>query len=623
MCGILGTVPSAKPKAFFEKALNLLAHRGPDGLGIWEEEQKQIVLGHRRLSILDLSDAGAQPMHDGRFSIVHNGEIYNYRELRRELESCGLVFKTQTDTEVILAAYGKWGKECLRKFNGMWAFAIWDKKEQTLFLSRDRFGKKPLFYAFIGNAFVFASEMKAIVPFLPEVKMSKDFQWMQENLFAYEPTEKCLIEGISRFPSAHYGLFKDGKLTLFKYWETSQELHAVPRSYGRQVEEFRELFLDACKIRLRSDVPVGTALSGGVDSSAVAAGVAKAAQMEVHREIPPVRWQNAFVASMPGSPLDETHFAKKVAAHLGIQPHIVEIAPAEGLRNLEDNFYHFEELYITSPVPMVQTYAAERRAGVFVSIDGHGADELFSGYDTFLLNAFWDCGLNPFAIRNILKTYRGIVPPFPQFKTERVGVRHYFQRISGSYDFKDFIPHLSGELKKAFANDSQRFSRALYNLFHTENLPTLLRNYDRYSMMNGVEIRMPFLDHRIVSYCFSVSWTSKIRRGYTKTLLRDAVAPFLPGEIIFRKYKMGFQTPVVDWLKGAWKEYFLELVNSEDFLNCGLLDGKNVKEQIEAVIFNDAAYRQGEQAYAALQPFLWERFVLKKFQKIHREFAAL
>ncbi len=625
MCGILGSLPAVADLNFFSRSLDLLAHRGPDGRGVWQDAGNRITLGHRRLSILDLSDAGAQPMHDERFVIIHNGEIYNFPELKKELEQHGYVFRTHTDTEIILAAYGKWGAECLQKFNGMWAFAIWDKKEKTLFLARDRFGKKPLFYAFTGNAFVFGSEMKAIIPFLPEVKLSKDFQWMKENLFAYEPSDKCLIEGIQRFPAAHYGIYKNGKLTTSRYWNTWDHLHAVPKKYAEQVEEFRELFIDSCKIRLRSDVPVGTALSGGVDSSAVAAGISQAAQAESRyadltgfKNLSGLSWQNAFIASMPGSPLDETHFAKKVAAHLKIKPHVIEIDADEGLKNLEDSLYHFEEFYITSPVPMVQTYRAERKEGVYVSIDGHGADELFSGYDTFLLNAFWDCGLNPFAIRNILKTYRGIVPPFPQFKVKNVGWKDYFQRVSGSFDFKDFVPHIRKELKKAFSQNSNEFNKALYNLFHAENLPTLLRNYDRYSMMSGVEIRMPFLDHRIAAYCFSIPWTSKIRNGYTKALLRDALAPFLPKEVIYRKYKMGFQTPIVDWLKGPWKEYFLELVNSQDFLKSNLMDAPAVKTQFEQVINNESAtYREGEQAYAALQPYLWKKFVFGKFSTLH------
>lgn len=610
MCGILGTIPAIKQPQFFERALNLLAHRGPDGSGIWEGNENEVMFGHRRLSILDLSDAGKQPMHSERYVITHNGEIYNFKEIRKELETKGYVIKTQTDTEVILAAYVEWGAQCLQKFNGMWAFAIWDKKEKTLFLSRDRFGKKPLFYAFIGDAFVFGSEMKALVPFLPEVKLSKDFQWMKENLFAYEPTEKCLIEGILRFPAAHYGIIKNGKLTTTKYWDTREHLHQVPRKYFQQVEEFRELFIDACKIRLRSDVPVGTALSGGVDSSAIAAGISQAAKPNTTNG----DWQHAFIAAMPNTPLDETPYAKQVATHLNIQTHVIEIDPLEGIKNLEDALYHFEELYITSPVPMVQTYAAERKAGVYVSIDGHGADELFSGYDTFLLNAFWDCGLNPLAIKNILETYRGIVPPFNQFKKERVGVEHYFQRVSGSFDFKDFMPHLSSELRKAFSENTTAFNEALYKLFHTENLPTLLRNYDRYAMMSGVEIRMPFLDHRVVAYCFSIPWKSKIRGGYTKKLLRDAVAPFLPKEVIYRKYKMGFQTPIVDWMKGPWKSYFLELINSKDFTQCKEIDASVVKKQIENVLLNDVTYREGELAYATLQPYLWERAVLKRFR---------
>lgn len=620
MCGILGTVPVFKSPPFFERVLNLLAHRGPDGYGVWYGADK-VALGHRRLSILDISDAGKQPMHDERYAIIHNGEIYNFKELRTELQQQGYAFKSDTDTEVILAAYAAWGADCLQRFNGMWSFVLWDKKEQSLFLSRDRFGKKPLFYTFTGDGFVFGSEMKALIPFLSEVKLSKDFQWMKDNLFIYESTEKCLIEGIQRFPAGHYGILKNGKLTTTRYWDTKQHLHQVPQRYEKQVEEFRALFIDACKLRLRADVPIGTALSGGVDSSAVSAGISEAAKNNA--EVKDRDWQNAFIASMPESPLDETVYAKQVAEHLHIKPHFIKIDPEEGIRKLDDYLYHFEELYITSPVPMVQTYRAEREAGVYVSLDGHGADELFSGYDSFLLNAFWDCGLNPVAIKNILDTYRGLVPSSSQFKGEEVGLKHYFQRISNSFYLKDFVPYLGKEIQKAFTQDSNRFNEALYMLFHTESLPTLLRNYDRYSMQSGVEIRMPFLDHRIVAFCFSIGWSSKIRNGYTKSLLRDAMVPFLPREVIYRKYKMGFQTPIVDWLKGPWKSYFQDLVSSQKFRESDLIEAENVKRQIEHVIAQPVTYRAGEQAYAAVQPYLWEQFVFERFRKIHAEFQSI
>ena len=327
-------------------------------------------------------------------------------------------------------------------------------------------------------------------------------------------------------------------------------------------------------------------------------------------------------------------FAKKVTDYLQIPATFIDIDPIKGIEQLPDALYFQEELYITSPIPMFQTYRAAREQGVYVTLDGHGADELFSGYDTFMFNAFVDCGLNPLAINKLLNTYRSLAPPHaPQFKRPAVGFRNYIEFVqwkTGHYDPKDF---LKSELKKVFQkapphfksgrpslsklDDLGQLNKALYQLFHTGNLPTLLRNYDRYSMASGVEIRMPFLDHRVVSYCLSLPWTSKFRRGYTKILIRDALSPFMPKEVTYRKWKMGFQTPIVDWLKGPWKAFFLDLLHSQDFRNSKLIDSTQVKAGVEKVIFSkNPTYRQGELAYAAMNPFLWEQFVFKRFQAL-------
>ena len=304
MCGILGTIPATEIN-IFKHALDTLVHRGPDNSGI-EVIDNEVTLGHRRLSIIDI-DHGHQPMFDNekRYSVTFNGEIYNFIEIKKELKSLGCSFKTNSDTEVLLNAYIKWKDKCVLKFNGMWSFAIWDNHNKELFLSRDRFGKKPLFYSDINEKFIFASEMKAIYPFLNKVDASKDFQWMKKNVFLYESTEKCLIDGIKRFPQGSNGIYRNGKLKIYRYWNTLDNLHDTPQNYEKQVEEFRELFMDACKIRMRSEVRMGTALSGGLDSSSVMSSMAhlfKNGQIDFGKK----DWQHAFIACFPGTPLDES-----------------------------------------------------------------------------------------------------------------------------------------------------------------------------------------------------------------------------------------------------------------------------------------------------------------------------
>ncbi len=626
MCGILGTIP-AIPLPYFSEALSLLKHRGPDGSYTWHDETHTISLGHTRLAIIDKSASGIQPMHKEHLHIVYNGEIFNFVELREELISLGFSFTSTSDTEVILNAYKAWKEECFTRFNGMWALAIWNDIDNTLLLSRDRFGEKPLYYINHNNCFAFASEMKALIPFLEKVEVHTNFKSFCDNPFAYEATEDCLIKDIKRFPASHWGTYKKGELVLQQYWNTKEHLQHVSSNYKTQTEEFRSLFLDAVKIRMRSDVPIGTALSGGIDSSCVAVAMhAIAGKVESNFNH---NWQNVFSAVYPNSDLDESVYIKSVTAQLNIKAFEVEIDATKALEDFEDDYYKFEELYITSPFPMLQTYAAMREQGVVVTLDGHGADELFCGYDTFMLAALKDCGLNPFAIQSILNTYNALGGDKSQFQKKQKTFSEYIKWNTGSENISALLPIAKEEIRKAFASPKiqkekmDTLTENLYKLFHTDNLPTLLRNYDHYSMANGVEVRSPFLDHRLVSYTFSLPWQSKLSKGFTKTILRDAMQPYLPKAIYHRKSKMGFQTPIVDWLKGPWKNYFLDLINSERFHQSSFIEPNTVRKNIENCINNKhTSYREGELAYTSIAPFLWEVFVFEKFKQIHLQFKS-
>ncbi|HRK27464.1 MAG TPA: asparagine synthase (glutamine-hydrolyzing) [Chitinophagales bacterium] len=634
MCGILGCLPAVHA-APFGQALNLLAHRGPDGEGIWTDPQNRITLGHRRLAILDLSPAGAQPMHyANRYTITYNGEIYNYAELRQTLQTMGHHFTSQTDAEVILAAFMQWGHNCWQHFNGMWALAIWDNQTQQLILCRDRFGEKPLYFTLLPDGrFAFASEMKALAPFLPVVELNPMFDQLQQNVLTYEATQHCLLRYVNRFPAGHWGVFDQKKLHTQPYWNTTAHLHPVPKRFEEQTEAFAHLFTHACSIRMRAHVPIGTALSGGLDSSAVICTMAHAAR-SMPDAFATTNWQHAFIASMPGTPLDETAYARQVTDFLQIPATFVPISAQEGLQQLPHYLYLTEDLYITSPVPMMQTYHAAKQQGVSVCIDGHGADELFCGYDTFMFHAFLDCGFNPRQINNLLQTYRNLAPPNnPQFAKPPVSFANYFRWVCGSPNLLRWLPHLPKELKKAFAPKLPKFTpqypqtaqpnqlghlnSALYQLFHAHNLPTLLRNYDRYSMASGVEIRMPFLDHRVVSFCFSVPYTSKFRNGYTKALLRYAIAPFMPPKVAFRTHKMGFQTPIANWMKGEWQPFFLDTLHETGFAHYAHHQPNVVKQQILSVINHpNPTYRQAEIAYSAINPYLWHKFVFTKLTQL-------
>jgi len=619
MCGIFGLIGELE-QARAMRCLDTLAHRGPDGHGLWQ--QPGVTLGHRRLAILDLSDNAKQPMSyaDGRYHITFNGEIYNFLEIRTELEAKGYRFHSQSDTEVVLASFAAWGEACQLRFNGMWAFAIWDKLENSLFLSRDRFGKKPLFYANLSDArFAFASEMKAIFPLLDEVRANTSLVRDTSRIFQYESTEECVIEGIKRFPAGHSGWLKNGRLEIKRWWDTLDHLVEVPRRYEEQVEQFRALFLDACRIRMRSDVPLGTALSGGLDSSATISAMAYIARHGKTQRMGE-SWQHAFVASYPGTPLDETRYARMVTDHIGIEPVVVEIDPLKEIANLNHYLYLFEDLYITSPIPFMQTYGAVKANGISVTLDGHGADELFGGYPYDCLEALKDAGWNLFRARQVVDAFYDLSGDEAQFDR---GMPPRWRYLASQYKARALraVKKISGNVpadrgaegKHPRWKQLDHLSRRLYESTHVTILPTLLRNYDRYSMAKGVEIRMPFMDHRIVALAFSLPWTAKVRGGYTKAIVRDAMARYMPPEIAYRKTKIGFHSPLVDWMQGPLKGYMLDTISSSSFRQCQLIDPADVANNIRSVIDNPAAkFTEGERAWTMLTPYLWEQAVIRR-----------
>ncbi len=609
MCGILGTIPATN-EIDFKQALDKMLHRGPDGYGVWTSLENDITLGHRRLSILDLTEAGKQPMHyyNDRYTLTYNGEIYNYIELRENLKKDGFVFLTNTDSEVLLASFVKYGINCVERFNGMWAFAIWDKLEKTLYLSRDRFGKKPLFYVDIQraeNKFIFASEMKAIFPFLKDIQISTHFDWIKNNLFYYESTEKCLIEDIKRFPAGHNGIYKNGKLIIKRYWNTLDHIETNNDSYSKQIDTFSSIFEDACRIRLRADVTCGSALSGGLDSSSITAFLSKI----LREDFGDTKKQRAFIASFPKTQIDETIYAKKVTDHLNINATFCDIDPLKSVSDLEKSLYSFEELYITSPIPMMEVYSRIKESGITVSIDGHGADELLCGYNETILNSLFDSWNNKSDTKNILNAYSNINPSIQNSQIKqnvyKFIVKDLVKRIL-RYGYKSY------DFKHPNFKQLDSLNKQLYILTHETILPTLLRNYDRYSMNAGVEIRMPFLDHRLVEFLFSIPYTSKIKNGFTKSILRSAVSPLLPNDIVFRKDKIGFNSPMTEWIKGPLKEYFFDEMSSISFINSSVINPPEVKKIFTNLINKKSPeYIDGQIAWTSIMPYLWEKSILK------------
>lgn len=602
MCGIAGVIGKIDQSDFI-MCLDTLSHRGPDGSGIWADSG--ITLGHRRLSILDLSENGKQPMKVlDRYVITFNGEIYNYVEIKLELEKKGISFFSGSDTEVLLYSYVVWGEDCVDRFNGMWAFAIWDKDEKKLFISRDRMGKKPLFYTFQNDRFAFASEMKALYPLLPAIEINEPvMEKAKNNVFSYETTSECLIKGIERFPAACNGIYKNGNLKIYNYWEPLNHLVKVPKSYKDQVEQFRELFIDACRIRMRSDVTIGTALSGGLDSSATISTMSYVAKHIAGNDYSH-DWQHAFVATFPGSAIDEAPYAKQVVDYIGIPATYLTIDPLKNIEKLDYYTYLFEELYLTSPIPFIQLYGEVKRKGTTVTLDGHGSDELFGGYPFDIFEKVDDDFPNLWEMNKTIKTY---------FDASKISSTRLATLRHAIYHFRKNVRNK--KIKNRTQNLGALNSKLFESSFKTV-LPTLLRNYDRYAMINGVEIRMPFLDHRIVSYAFSLPASAKVRNGFTKAIVRDAMKDIMPHSIAYRKDKIGFNSPFADWLRGSLRTWVQDIMNSQDFKHSSLIDSLLVKNNVQLVLdAPEANYSLGEKTWVSLMPFFWEKS-LKHAQRL-------
>ena len=576
MCGIAGIIDpeSSSLEADILKMRDILHYRGPDSSGYIVEEEDFLALGHRRLSILDPTPAGNQPMADTSNSliIVYNGEVYNYVELSRELEKYGYMFRSQTDTEIILAAYDRWGTDCLLRFNGMYSFAIWDKKRKRLFLARDRIGIKPLYYYWDGRRFLFASEIKSILSVLKntcEINASLIDYYMS---FGYIPGEDTLIKGIKRLLPGHYAIFERGALGKHKYWELSFDNSGnQPLQY--YIEHVKELLNSSIDLRLRSDVPLGIFLSGGIDSSAIVALLAPRLEK---------RLKTFSVAYDFGNKYNETGFARIIAKQFNTDHHEFIVTPAQFRDFIPQYVYHMDEPVTESAAISLYYIAKMASDYVTVVLSGEGSDELFAGYDFYYYNIIIEkwrrilanknisdlsellCSLLPDnRIRKYLrmslipleKRYKGISTYEEEVK-KRLYTSEFETFIAGKYEEgpHDFLSNLFQQTKN---NDV--LSRMLYFDMKTWLVDDLLIKADKMSMAASLELRVPFLDHRLVEFAAQIPSRCKISGKSTKVIVKEMLKGILPDAIIHRK-KMGFPTPLKYMFRGELQDYAYDLL---------------------------------------------------------------
>jgi asparagine synthase (glutamine-hydrolysing) len=591
MCGIAGFISKSVAAGSLhrlKKATTTLSHRGPDGEGFWMNEEGTVALGHRRLSIIDLSKMAAQPMgYANRYTIIYNGELYNYCELKKELENKGHSFQSQSDTEIILASCAEWGVDCLQRFDGMFAFAIWDQKEQTLFAARDRFGEKPFFFFYDDAQLLFASEIKALwgLGTAKEVNKSLLYNFLTIG-YTTNPSDagETFYNNIHKLPAAHYLTYSLAKneLRTERYWQVYIDINNTI-SEDHAIEKFNCLFANSIRKRLRSDVAIGTSLSGGLDSSSIVAYCTdETAAQYTHK---------CFTASFSGFEKDETVYAAAVAKRFGLQHHITTVAKDEVADVMEKVAAQQDEPFSSASVlAQYKVFEAAKAKGVTVLLDGQGADEILGGYNKYYkwwwqelyrsrrlgksgeLKAAQALGINEgFGIKNKLAA---LLPEFGASILQTQKSKRAFHQ-----------PHLSKEF--AFSNKrnlyhtlptSPDLNGALYYNTFVTGLEELLRLADRNSMAHSVEVRLPFLQHQLVEFLFTLPPHLKIHQGWTKWLLRKAVDSKLPKEIAWRKDKIGYEPPQKDWMK-------LKSVQEK------IMEGK--KKLVQEGILTDTVLRQG------------------------------
>jgi asparagine synthase (glutamine-hydrolysing) len=637
MCGIGGAVslslsPLPNARGTAELMNDLLRHRGPDGEATWVHDHEVAAFAHRRLAIIDL-ESGDQPMTDGGGNwITHNGEIYNYIELRGLLGKDR--FHTSSDTEVILRAYRQWGEGCLDRLRGMFSFALWDEETQTLFAARDRFGIKPLYYTVADGVLYFASEPKALLPFLPQVET--DLDGLADYLtFQFPLAGKTLFKGIQELLPGHFLRVRNGTVETQRYWEVyfEPDFDHTADYYERRTQE---LLADSISFHLRADVPIGSYLSGGLDSSIVASLASTTHGPGM------MGFTGRF--GMPG--FDESRYARSVAEDLGFELHEVEIGPEDFVERIGDVIYHLDYPVAgpgSFPQFMVSELAATQRK---VVLGGQGGDEIFGGYVRYLIAYFEQCikGAIEGTMHsgNFVVTYESIIPNLQTLREYKPLLREfwrdglfedldarYFRLINRAPDLGDEIDwsQLGGyspfeTFKQIFHGENVKKESYFDSMTHFDFktlLPALLQVEDRVSMAHGLESRVPLLDHPLVELAATMPADVKFKDGTLKHVLKTAFGPVLPDAVRNRRDKMGFPVPLQEWIgrAGSVRDFVTDTLSTDAAKNRALVDNAKVVAKL------DQEPRFGRKVWGLLSLELWQQTFHDRAASFRKKAEAL
>lgn len=631
MCGITGKISlNNKPIKNLNNELKLMnkvqAHRGPDGKSIWAHPQSFVGFAHRRLSIIDLA-TGNQPMsNEYGNTIVFNGEIYNYVELKNQLKH-KYKFTTTSDTEVILASYHTWGEECVLHLRGMFAFAIWDEKKHILFCARDRFGIKPFYYSVTKNKeFIFASEVKAILPFSGEI--TTDYEGLKDYfVFQFPLGEKTLFKGVKQLLPAHTLTIKNGSIKTWKYWEVHYNLDFKHNKQYFQ-EKLKELLWDSVKIHTRSDVPVGAYLSGGLDSSLISLLGKKA----LDKQKTFMTFNGRF---LEGKEYDETEYAEEVTKSRGMKLLQTDITENDFISNIKKIIYHLD--YPVAGPGSFPQYMVSQLAGkhLKVVLGGQGGDEVFGGYTRYLLAYFEQCikGAIDGTLDNgnFIVTYESIIPNLRSLQAYKPLMQEFWaEGLFAELDRRYFRLVNRGNTLKSIINWDMLGPYSAFdtfqNIFWSKNvgkesyfdamthfdfktlLPALLQVEDRMSMAHGLESRVPFLDHPLIEFVATIPSNIKFENGTLKNLIKSTFKSVIPKKILDRKDKMGFPVPLSKWMqKGKTFEFIHDIFSSKkakerNYLNKGF--------KIDSIISKEGKFSRNLWGLLSLE--LWQQEFIDK-----------
>jgi len=594
MCGIAGFISKEKNspvearEILLDKMCRIITHRGPDEQGTVVRDRA--ALGMRRLSIIDLK-SGQQPIYteDGNLGIVFNGEIYNFRELKAKLERLGHRFKTNSDTETIVHAYEEFGADCLKHLRGMFAFAIWNFREESLFVARDRVGKKPLFYSLTekGN-FVFGSELKTLLTH-GEIEKEIDFGALDAYLtFGYVPEEFCIFKNVRKLAPAHYLTFKNGKIETQKYWDFDYAPPENIKTEAEYVEILREKIKDAVNVRLISEVPLGAFLSGGVDSSTIVAMMSQISAAPV----------KTFSIGFNEDSFDELKFARVAAKHFNTEHHEFVVTP-DLVEIVDELVWHFDEPFADSSA--LPTFMVSKMAREFVTVvlSGDGGDELFAGYTRYVVEKKRSALAKlPKAFRaNVLRAIGEKLPhgAFGKNYLYNVSldavdryidnVSHFTRLKKSSLYSKNFQAKLNGQNGAGEAvfrqiAESVSTGSAIDNLLYLDSktyLPSdILTKVDRMSMANSLEARVPLLDHRLIEFAMQIPAGLKMKGLETKYILKKAMEGIVPREILYRE-KQGFGVPIGDWINAQLRSRIHSDLSDRRFQERGYFEKSYIK----------------------------------------------